>query len=231
MSHVPDARSCCRMTSAGALRVEVRVGRDVAHVGRRERIAPGREEQPEAARSGAVAELPEGGRVWRRRAAVARSGGAQHEPAHEPRVPAHERLGDHAAHRPAEHVGPPQPQGPDQGGRVVGHAGDRERRGAERATADARVVERDHAALARERVGEARRPGVHRPREAHDHHERRALAERAIADLAPGGIDRANGHLGDRFGRGRASGGGDQAEHERDEQEHAESGGGHEQEA
>jgi hypothetical protein len=46
------------------------------------------------------------------------------EPVDLVRVALHHQLGDVAAHRPAEDVGPAQPEGVDEPGGVVGHLGD-----------------------------------------------------------------------------------------------------------
>ena len=124
------------------------------------------------------------------------------------RMPAGQRLGDHAAHRPAQHVGPAQPQARISEAASSAIRRMRERAGPERRPADALVVEGDHPPVLRQRVDELRLPGVHRAREPHDQHQRRALPHRPVADRALTRLDRAHRHVDDgpltrRSGRSR----------------------------
>ena len=107
-------------------------------------------------------------------------------------------LRDHAAHRPAEDVGPPQAERVDQRARLARHSVDRQRCGQRLRVADAGVVEDDDRVAARERVDEARVPDLHRPCVAHDQDQRRTAPELAVADHAELRLDRVGGDRGHR---------------------------------
>ena len=102
--------------------------------------------------------------------------GAQHQAAHLGGVQDRQGLGDHAAHRPAQHVRPAQAEGVDERTGLVGHGVDGGRRGQFPGqwlrTADPSVIEHHHPVVPGEGVNQPRMPALHGPGVAHDQDQR-----------------------------------------------------------
>ena len=100
---------------------------------------------------------------------------AEHEPPDASRVPERELLGDHAAHRHAEHVGGHGSEGVEQRGGVVGELGSRIGPGRRVRLATAAIVEGDHPVRAGERLGQCEPVGGDR-RDTCNQQQRRPVA-------------------------------------------------------
>jgi hypothetical protein len=99
-----------------------------------------------------------------------------------------QRLGDHAAHRPAQYVRPAEAKGVDERTGLVGHGIDRQRRGQFLGTADARVVEHHDPVVPGEGVNQPRIPALHGPAVAHDQDQRGAAPDDPVPDGAEPGV-------------------------------------------
>ena len=123
--------------------------------------------------------------------AALRRGPSQHQPSHQPWPDERDLLSDIAADRVAEEVKRFETERVDEGQRVMSHRRERPRGGPARA-ADARVVEQDHLAPARDCVDKRRIPVVEVAPKVHEK-QRRRRAPLGIAEPAVGIGDPVSG--------------------------------------
>jgi hypothetical protein len=137
------------------------------------------------------------------------------------RVPDRQGLGDHAAHRPAQDIGPAQAESADQSTGLVGHGVDGERRRQRLGTAHSGVVEDHDPVVPGQGVDEPRVPVLHGPGVAHDQDQGRAAPDDPVPDRAQLGVshlhrsqdDRGTGGCGGLSRRGPAGGQGKRHHH------------------